>query len=125
MLIEPTQKYRDEIFLSHHYLNCPKFMFNYQIRCIIKHNPDNMVRKVVEDIFKFYKLSLKLVDDCIKFHRNTSEKVFDEMNVNPYIDNPPQHIITRSEYIEKWTKSNTYYEYGLPMVPSFPFKYWR
>lgn len=125
MLIQPSSKYNDKIYLSHHYLNCPKYMFNYQIRCIINHTSDDLVKRVVQDIFKYYKIPLKLVDDCVEYHKKTSQKEFDEINVNSYIDNTPEHIIKRSEYIDNWTKKNTYYEYGLPMVPSFPFKYWN
>ena len=125
MLLEPTGKYINYVCNSKHYQNCPKFMLNYQIRCIIRLTESSKVVNVVREIFQYYKLPLKLVDGCIKYHTTTSENDFYEINVNPYLDNTPPHVAQITERIDRWIAANTEpvtFMNPFPNIPSYPFK---
>lgn len=128
MILTPTEKYHKEHADSKHYLNCPKHMFNYQIRSMIRLCKGHLdiARQRVRDAIIYYGHSLKNIDELIQYHWNTSEKEFDKLNPNPYIDNPPIWVIKKTEEIDAWVKVNTEPQTiwnPYPSIPSYPFKY--
>jgi len=129
MLLNPTEKYINYIENSKHYLNCPKYMFNYDLDCMYRQGVGD--GKAVENV-EFY---LKKYDypspnetakEFVDFRNSISLKDFDNLNINPYIKETPLHIINFSNRINKWVEARKeYYPFTdiLKSFPDYPFKY--
>ena len=101
-------------------------MFNYQIRSMLRlcHGHLDIARERLRDTFKFYGYPTKDIDAIIEYHWNTTEAEFNQINVNKYLENTPEHVKKISERIDRWVTANTEpatYWNPFPNIPSYPF----
>ncbi len=129
MILTPSDKYVNYIFYSKHFLNCPTHMFNSNISDLVRGYDTQKAMDNLRCFFKQYqfKYTTKELIDIVSYHANNILEFF-KLNVNPYIDNPPSHIITRANYVEAFIKSHTREEwrYGnliSSQLTASPYKY--
>lgn len=130
-LIEPTPKFVEYVYLSSHYLNCPKHILNHTLDCFYRQFYDNHDKAVnaIADTLKKYQFT-KPIETAKQFvfeRSQTKMAEFDELNVNAYIDKTPDHIQKRNEYLNRWYMANTKQEWRHGYLisehtPTYPYK---
>jgi len=130
-LLEPTTKFVEYVFLSSHYLNCPKHILNHTLDCIYRQFHDNheLAIKHITDILKKYEFSQPktMAEIFVKERNQIKYSDFIKLNVNNYINITPEHIKKRDNFLNDWYKRNTKEEWRYGNLvsrnePSFNFK---
>lgn len=131
-LIEPTTKYINKIENSWHYLNCPKHMLNHDLDCQFRqamgYDDKQMAVKFITDYLKSYNVpnSLNTAIRFVTWRMSIKLKEFNDININPYVDETPKHIEAKHKHICEWTEANTTYYHGMfgggvNTVPTYNF----
>lgn len=130
-LIEPSDKYVTRIEGSKHFLNHPKHMLNHDCDCLYRAgiviSPDTAI-KYVADYLRSYDIEnpMKQATEFVRWRETLTMAQFSEINVNPYVENTPPHLLTRLKHQVAWQEAHTeYYPWTdvIKSIPSYPYRY--
>lgn len=107
MLLNPSYKYISFILYSKHYLNDPKFLFNEAVNALVRGYDFDKACDNLRAFFKQVNYPLKDVTKIVEYHKSISITELMKINVNTYLDNPPNAVIARDNQITAWYKNNT------------------